>query len=59
MSSLYSASICIIVKGSARTKGHGDLDLTQGSVLFIAADQTVDLVVSCDGLLLFRAYCSW
>ncbi|KAG8440299.1 hypothetical protein GDO86_006166 [Hymenochirus boettgeri] len=61
MSALDSASILLVVRGQATSHGsYGDLLLTPGSVLFIAADESLTLSIdnsaSAD-LLLFRACC--
>ncbi|XP_038639972.1 mannose-6-phosphate isomerase isoform X1 [Scyliorhinus canicula] len=59
ISSIDSASILLVIRGEATgTAAPSEVKIRRGSVLFIAANQAVDLCIrSVDGMLLFRACC--
>ncbi|XP_067871254.1 mannose-6-phosphate isomerase [Heterodontus francisci] len=59
ISSIDSASILLVIRGEATgTAAPSQINIRRGSVLFIAANERVDLCVqSVDGMLLFRACC--
>ncbi|XP_069105387.1 mannose-6-phosphate isomerase-like [Argopecten irradians] len=56
--SMDSASICIVIQGEGQASSCSlvtALDLTRGSVFFIAANEEVHLTVSSPGMTVFRA----
>ncbi|XP_013388578.1 mannose-6-phosphate isomerase [Lingula anatina] len=59
--SMDSASIVLVIKGEAegknQTLGDEALQLQRGTVLFIAANQEVQLTLKGSDILMFRAYC--
>ncbi|XP_055518501.1 mannose-6-phosphate isomerase [Leucoraja erinacea] len=58
ISSIDSASILLVISGEAlATADPSEINVCRGSVLFIAANETVDLCINSDGMLLFRACC--
>uniref|UniRef100_UPI00398F0684 mannose-6-phosphate isomerase isoform X1 n=1 Tax=Pristiophorus japonicus TaxID=55135 RepID=UPI00398F0684 len=59
VSSIDSASILLVIRGKATAKAApSQINIHRGSVLFIAANERVDLCIdSTDGMLLFRACC--
>ena len=58
LAALDSASILLVIEGDAQGTSDKALSLRRGSVLFIAANQSVGLAVGAGGLRMFRAYCS-
>ncbi|XP_072881614.1 mannose-6-phosphate isomerase isoform X1 [Hemitrygon akajei] len=59
ISSIDSASILLVIRGEASAVANpSQINVQRGSVLFIAANEKVDLCInSTDGMLLFRACC--
>lgn len=61
VSSIDSASILLVIKGEAVASSAAalsEMNITRGSVLFIASNECISLdISSSDGMLLFRACC--